>query len=268
MRRTEKLSAMDRQAAIVDVLVAQESAPINELAVLFGVSHMTIRRDLEVLEGFGRVTVGRGEARLAHYSGVEPRYAAKQRMNALRKAQIARYAAEHLVSDGDVILLEGGTTVTAMARYLDQHHGLTVITNGMYTVNELARLLPDATIISTGGVLRDVSFTYVGPQVDDMLATIHGRTVFVSATGFTLKDGLTDPNPLEVQVRRRMVRCADRVVALLDSTKFGVVSTVCAVKVDEVDVFVTDADAPPRDVAQLRKTGADVRVVDSTTVVE
>jgi len=104
----------DRREAIIELLLAQESATIPELVARFGVSHMTIRRDLDALAE--EVTVDHGQAQLLQNSGVEPRYAAKQRVNASLKAQIARYAAEHFVQDGDVILLEGGTTVTAMAR--------------------------------------------------------------------------------------------------------------------------------------------------------
>jgi len=254
--------AADRRATIVSLLVGQERSTIAELSARFNVSHMTIRRDLDKLAADGRVTVGRGEARLSYYSGIEPRYAAKQRMNAGLKAQIAACAANKFVSDGDVILLEGGTTVTAMTHCLDDKHGLTIITNGMYAVNELARLLPDSTVISTGGILRDLSFTYVGPQAEEMLAQIHAKTFFMSGSGFSMEHGLTDPNPLEVQIRKQMVKCAERVVVLLDSTKFGVVSTITTIRVEEVDVVVTDAGAPERDIKALRKAGVEVHVVE------
>jgi len=261
MPLAKRPSMADRRGAIVSLLVGQEQSSIADLADRFAVSQMTIRRDLERLAAEGRVTIGRGEARLSYYSGIEPKYAAKQRVNAALKAQIARYAADNFVADGDVILLEGGTTVTAMAHGLDAKTGLTVITNGMYTVNELVRLLPDATIISTGGILRDLSFTYVGPQAEEMLANLHANTFFMSASGFTMKQGLTDPNPLEVQIRKQMIKCAERVVVLLDSTKFGLISTITTARTSELDVVITDEGAPPSDVKQLRSAGVDVRVV-------
>ncbi|MEA5053456.1 MAG: DeoR/GlpR family DNA-binding transcription regulator [Propionicimonas sp.] len=253
------MRADERREAILDLLLSQETASIPDLVDRFGVSHMTIRRDLDALAD--HVSVDRGQAKLSQHSGVEPRYAAKQRVNATLKAQIARYAARHFVDDGDVILMEGGTTVTAMARYLQGRSGLTAVTNGHYTINELARLLPATTVMSTGGVLRDVSFTYVGPAAEEFLSSIHARTLFVSATGFTIGHGFTDPNPLEAQVRRAMVHCAERTVVLLDSTKFGVVSLVTVAPADGVDVIVTDAAAPADDLAQLREAGVDVHVV-------
>lgn len=253
----------DRRAAILELLLSEDAAAIPELADRFGVSHMTIRRDLDALALDGRVSVGRGEARISHHSGVEPRFAAKQRVNAALKSQIASYAAEHFVNDGDVILMEGGTTVTAMAHYLAGRSGLTVVTNGVYTVNELAHLVPGLTVMSTGGILRDVSFTYVGPSATAFLAGIHARTAFVSATGFTNDHGFMDPNPLESEVRKAMINCAERVVMLLDSTKFGVTSLITVGPTSAVDVLVTDSGAPADQLEQLRKKGVDVRVTEA-----
>ena len=254
-----------RRTAILELLMTEEAAGIHDLAHRFGVSHMTIRRDLEGLSLEGRVSVGRGEARISQNSGIEPRYAAKQRVNATLKAQIARYAAHHFVRDGDVLLMEGGTTVTAMAQHLQGKSGLTVVTNGLYTMNELAHLVPHVTVMSTGGILRDFSFTYVGPAAEDFLANVHAGTAFVSATGFTLEHGFTDPNPLESRVRKAMVECAERVVVLLDSSKFGVTSLITVAPPDGIDVLVTDSGAPARDLEQLQARGVEVHVVGAGT---
>lgn len=255
------MASEQRRTGIVEVLEAEQEASITELSTRFGVSEMTIRRDLDALAADGRVRRTYGGAVLAHSAGVEPRYASKQKVNAAQKARIARYAAGELVEDGDVILLEGGTTVTALAQHLRGKRDLTVLTNGLYTANELLHLLPNATIMATGGILRDLSFTFVGPSVDDFLQGFHGRTLFVSATGLTLEHGFTDPNPLEAQVRRSMAASADRIVALLDSSKFGVVSFTTVAPPDGVDILVTNADAPADMLDGLRNRGVDVRVV-------
>jgi DeoR/GlpR family transcriptional regulator of sugar metabolism len=248
-----------RRQAILELLLFSDAVGIVQLAERFAVSHMTIRRDLELLSG--HVTVRRGLVRLARSSATEPRYAAKQRLNAPLKALIARYAAEHFVQDGDVVLLEGGTTVTAMARHLRGKTGLTVVTNGLYTLNELARLQPEVTVVSTGGVLRDGAFTFVGPAAEQHLAGIHAKTLFASATGFTAGRGFTDPNPLEAQIRRVMVERAERVVMLLDSSKFGVVSLVTVASANGVDLLVTDTGAPEEELARLRQAGVSVHLV-------
>ncbi|MFO7171291.1 MAG: DeoR/GlpR family DNA-binding transcription regulator [Chloroflexota bacterium] len=253
------LSAQRRRSILEDI-----ESGIGSIALLskkYNVSEMTIRRDLKVLEQEGRVQRTHGGAVVVQPAGVEPRYAAKQKVNAALKARIARYAAEELVQNGDIILLEGGTTVTAMARYLRGKQNLTVVTNGLYTTNELRHLLPYATIICTGGILRDVSFTFVGPSTEEFFRAFHGHKLFISATGLTLDAGFTDPNLLETQVRRAMIGAVDQVIALVDSSKFGVKSLTGVVPADGVSILVTDSGAPPDMVAELRARGVDVRVV-------
>ena len=137
---------------------------------------------------------------------------------------------------------------------------LTVVTNGLYTTNELRALLPEATVICSGGILRDVSFTFVGPDTEDFFRRFHARKLFVSATGVTLEHGFTDPNLLEAQVRRAMAGSVDQVIALVDSTKFGVVSMTTVTAPDDVDIVVTDTDSETA--IGLRRLGVDVRIVD------
>ncbi|APZ33352.1 hypothetical protein BOH66_02960 [Microbacterium aurum] len=252
----------ERRADILRHLEDRGQATVVDLSGRYGVSDMTIRRDLDALQAGGRVQRSHGAVSLARTIGAEPRYAAKQQVNAPLKARIARYAAENLVDDGDVLLLEGGTTVTAMIQHLRDRRNLTVVTNGLYTANELSFLVPQVTVLSSGGILRDMSFTYVGPQAEAFFDGFHGNTAFVSATGLTLDRGFTDPNPLEAAVRKKMVAAADRVIALLDSSKFGEASLVPVAAATGVDVLVTDAGAPAADIRALRRGGVDVRVVD------
>ena len=255
------MSAAQRRDDLLQLLEEAGSVSITELSQRFRVSEMTVRRDLDLLQDQGHVLRTHGGAVLALSAGIEPRYVAKQRVNAALKARIARYAAEQLVGDGQVLLLEGGTTVTTMAPHLAAHRDLTVVTNGLYTANALRELLPRATVMSTGGILRDLSYTFVGPSVAVFLKNLHADTLFVSATGLTLRHGFTDPNPMEVQVRHWMAESADRVVALLDSSKFGVVSATTVTGASEIDVLVTDAGAPRDVLDELRDQGVDVRVV-------
>lgn len=240
------------------------SVSITELSAGLDVSEMTVRRDLDALQAEGLVQRTHGGAIPVRHSEIEPRYAAKQRVNASLKTRIARYAAEELVSDGDVLLLEGGTTVTSMARHLRPHRDLTVVTNGLYTTNAVRDLLPQATVMCTGGILRDISYTFVGPSVETFLHGLHADTLFVSATGLTLREGFTDPNPMEAQVRRWMADSAERIVALLDSSKFGIVSTTTVSAAGDVDVLVTDDGAPREMLDALRDLGVDVRVIAET----
>ncbi|MBK9714047.1 MAG: DeoR/GlpR transcriptional regulator [Kouleothrix sp.] len=249
-----------RRERILREVQDQGTTSIAELSRRYGVSEMTIRRDLQALADAGQIRRTHGGALRQSEAAIEPRYAAKQDLNAATKAAIAHYAASQLVEDGDIIILEGGTTVTTMARHLAARRGLTILTNGLYTTNELRRLMPDATIICCGGILRDVSFTFVGPSAERFFAEVHARTVFLSSTGLSVAAGCTDPNMGETQVKRAMIASASRLVALLDSSKFGVTSLVTVAQVDDIDVLVTDAAAPPAARQALQARGVDVRV--------
>lgn len=254
-----------RQQQILEDIEKNGAGSIVELSQKYGVSEMTVRRDLKILEEERYITRTHGGAVRANSSIIEPRYAAKQKLHASSKASIARYAAEELVSNGDVIILEGGTTVTAMAQYLSTTQDCTIVTNGLYTTNALQPLLPQATIICTGGILREVSATFVGPVAEQFFREFHANKLFISTTGLTLDAGFTDPSMLESQVKKAMIASADQVIVLLDSHKFGVKSLTTVLPANKVDVLVTGADAPESTLQLLRAEGVQIHITPSPT---
>lgn len=214
------------------------------LSEKYEVSEMTIRRDLKQLEEQGLITRTHGGAVPNRLVADEPQFIQKRGIHEAEKVQIARYAAENLVNDNDIIILEGGTTVAGMVPYLHAHHNLTVMTNGLPTLSELQRLTGDNTVISTGGMLRGVSTTLVGPAAEEHFRAFNANRVFLSATGWTAKTGFTDPNMLEIQVKKAMIQAAKQIVMLIDSSKFGVVSLTSFLDAFSVDALVTDRNIP------------------------
>jgi DeoR/GlpR family transcriptional regulator of sugar metabolism len=255
------LSAQRRQHILEDI-EAQGVIAIIALSQKYNVSEMTIRRDLKRLADEGQLKRTRGGALRDEGTLIEPRYAAKQKVQASLKTQLARYAVEKLVQDGDIIILEGGTTVTAMAPYLSGKRDLTVVTNGLYTTNELHRLIPRHTVICSGGVLREVSSTFVGPLAERFFQELHAHKLFLSGTGFTLEAGLTDPSMLETPVKKAMIATAEQVIVLLDSSKFGLQSLTTVLPAAAVDVLVTDEAAPVELIGELQEQGVVVHRVD------
>lgn len=253
------LPAQRRRQILADIEIHGGST-IIELSQKYKVSEMTVRRDLQTLEEEGLLKRTHGGAIRSATPTVEPRYASKQKLNAVQKISIARYAAEKLVDDGDVIILEGGTTVTTMARYLAGKENLTVVTNGLYTTNELQYLLPHASVICTGGILREVSSTFVGPVTERYFQEFHANKLFLSTTGLTLETGYTDPSMLETQVKKAMISSVNQVIMLLDSSKFGLKSLVTVLPADGAHTLVTDEAAPEARLQALRDLGVDVHV--------
>jgi DeoR/GlpR family transcriptional regulator of sugar metabolism len=234
------------------------------LSEKYGVSEMTIRRDLKALEEDGHVKRTHGGAMRRMAKVPEGRIIARenrQKLYAPQKAAIACYAAQALITDGDILILEGGTTVTGVVPYLTERHDLTIVTNGLDTTNQLHHLMhPSTTIICAGGILRPEASTFVGPVAERFFQEFHANRVFLSATGLTLRTGVTDPSMLETQVKRAMLASASEVVMLLDSSKFGVKSLMTVMDLDQINVLVTDEGCPEEMADGLRALGVDLRI--------
>ena len=258
-----KLLREQRRRRILEIVETEGIVSADKLITELGVSPMTLWRDLSWLDQSGRVRrVRGGVVRLDEASGNEPRYKSKQVLNIEKKRAIARYAAEHFVEDNDIIILEAGTTVGAMVKYFNRQN-LTVITNGLGTLNDLTLCcVPDVTALSCGGLLRDVAYTFVGPQAEEFFRNVHAHTLFLSCSGLAFPDGITDPNLLEIQVKRAMAESAGRVILLIDSTKFGRRSLSPIIPLDKIQVLITDREAPEQDLDQIHEIGIEVCVAD------
>ena len=256
-----KLISSQRRSKILDMVQERGTLSVDELVSTLEVSPMTIWRDLIALDHAGKVRrVRGGVARIEKESTNEPFYKNKRVVNKDKKKMIARFAAKHFVEDDDIIFIEAGTTAGAMAEFLTQSN-LTIMTNGLGNLNDLSNYVPDISLISCGGMLRDVAYTFVGPQAEDFFRGVRARTLFLSATGLAFPEGITDPNPLEIQVKRAMAKSAGRIVLLLDSSKFGLRSLTPVIALDQVHALVTDKGAPPEDLENLRSMGIEVYVV-------
>jgi DeoR/GlpR family transcriptional regulator of sugar metabolism len=255
--------AEERRQLISQRVQEQGTVATDELATDFAVSHMTIWRDLTALETNGSVKRVRGGAmRVDHSTSAEPFFSEKRRLRATQKEAIARYAAQTFVADDDILILEAGTTVSAMVKHLDQRN-LTVITNGLATLNEAAPSVPDLTVMGCGGILREPSYTFVGPQAEQFFRTVRAGILFLGATGLTFPEGITDPNPLEIQVKQVMAASAERIVLLLDSSKFGMRSLSPILPLERISAMVTDDGAPTTELERLEAMGIEIHVAES-----
>jgi DeoR/GlpR family transcriptional regulator of sugar metabolism len=255
-----RLLTEERRLAIVRMLSARGSVTSEELGEHFAVSHMTVYRDLKALEGQGLLRCVRGGAvRVAEAASPEPRLAAKRLLNRPEKKAVAALAAAEFVQDGDILILEAGSTVAEMIPHLSAHRGLTVITNGLETSRAASTLLPNIDLMCCGGMLREASHTFVGPHAERFFAEVRAKTLFLGTSAINLTDGITDPNPLEIAVKRAMAASAERVVLLADSSKFGKRSLTPILPLSRLHAVLTDDGASPEDLAALRAEGLTVR---------
>ncbi|MCA9968730.1 MAG: DeoR/GlpR transcriptional regulator [Anaerolineales bacterium] len=249
-----------RIKSIFEDIKANGIRSVSDLSQKYEVSEMTVRRDLKQLEDQGLIMRTHGGAVPSSFASEEPQFIQKQVMHEAEKHQIARYAVEQFVRENDIISMEGGTSVASMVAHMAGYQNITVMTHGLHTLVELQRIATGNTIISTGGFLRQVSNTFVGPVAEEHFTTFHANKVFLSATGWTAERGFTDPNMLEIQVKKAMIRSAKQIIMLIDSSKFGVVSLASFLDAFDVDHIVTDKRIPADVYAQFSKRDITVHI--------
>jgi DeoR/GlpR family transcriptional regulator of sugar metabolism len=255
-----------RHQLIQEWVNQERTISVNVLSQRLGVSTMTIMRDLAALESQGILRRARGSAaaispeqKLIH--PVLSHFDLSQDPHFEKKEKIGKYAAYHLVNDGDNISIEAGTTASNIFPYLRIHSNLTVLTNGVIATIMAAPFLNEITLICSGGILIKTG-AFIGPQAQDFFSSYRVNTAFLGAKGLTLEDGFTDPTPLYVPLKCCIKGNADRTIMMIDSSKFGVRSLIQVMKFDEIDILVTDSGAPADWVAALRDRGIDVRIAE------
>lgn len=256
---TEGVFARERQLQIARIIEASGRARVAELAEHFGVSTVTIRKDLQVLEEQRRVVRTHGGAIAPHGERPELAFQVRERLRREEKAAIAAAAAAR-VGDGESVVLDASTTALYLARQLKQRevwHGLTVVTNSIPIASELAGH-PGITVLMLGGRVRWEALSVVGPLGDGFFERINVQKAFLGAAGFTLEAGLTDAMEEEAHIKRAMVAAAREVHALADHTKWGRVASATFCRTDQVTGIYTDIGAPEEMVAALRGMGIEV----------
>jgi DeoR family transcriptional regulator of aga operon len=229
---------------------------ISELSESLGISRITIRKDLDHLASKGLALRSHGGALSAKGGALlDPSLLEKEQKQSHEKERIAR-AATSLVSEGMCVLLDSGTTTTAIARELRRFTHLTVITNAVNITSELAGT--DFEVILTGGTLRKNSFSLVGPLAEDVLRSVRADILFLGVDGFDAKTGVMTPNLLESRVNRAMVEAAARVVAVCDSTKFNRRSLALIAPPSSIHTVITDNNIAAEDEQTLAAAGIEV----------
>ncbi len=249
----------ERRRAIVEMLDRDGRLLVTDLARRFHTSQVTIRKDLEVLHEQRQLHRTHGGALPARERALDdPTLREKEQLHRREKGLIAA-AALRMVQKGQVVVLDSGTTTTAIARGLREFRNLTVVTNAVNIAAELAGTPVD--VILTGGTLRKNSFSLVGPMAEETLRHLNADLLFLAVDGFDVGYGLTTPNLLEAQVNRVMIEVARRVVVVCDSSKFGRRSLSLIAPTSTIHEVITDRKIPKPDLRTLRKAGTEVTLV-------
>ena len=242
----------ERERIILDRLSEDGSVSVGVLARDLGFSEVTIRGDLKVLEEKGWINRKRGGAAPALHRDILER----QRVYTEQKNAIARAAAD-LVRDGDVIMIEAGTTTALIARYLAGKRDIHIVTNSTL-VFSYARMYPNLQITMTGGEFRRATESLVGPIALETIGRLNVRLAFVGTDGFTLERGMTTHIMEGAEIVKAMKAHAQTTVLTADSSKYGRIGFSNVLPLSTMDLILTDWDLDDRAEAELREAGINI----------
>jgi DeoR/GlpR family transcriptional regulator of sugar metabolism len=226
----------ERRGRLLDLIRVRGFAALEELVRELGVSESTVRRDLDALEEqgaakrtHGGVLYAGGMPRLAEFDERQPAHWSAKRAIAARAAEV--------ISDGETVLLDGGTTTYEVARLL-VGRSLQVVTNSLPVANLFASE-SRSDLVLLGGYVSPRTGVCLGPYANELLGRLHVTTTVLSAAGIA-DEGLFNAHLLLAETEQAMLRAAGRVIVVADSSKFGRKSLTLVAPLAEIDAFVSD----------------------------
>ncbi|TQM75496.1 DeoR family transcriptional regulator [Thermopolyspora flexuosa] len=242
----------------MDTLRTRDQVSVAELAARYGVSEMTIRRDLDDLARQGVVRRIRGGALSLLLRGEEPPFTVRELQAVEEKRRIAAEVAD-LIADGEAVLLDSGTTALEVARALRDRR-LTVVPLSLHAARELAGA-PRIRLVLPGGEVRPGELDFVGPLTEKTIRSLRFDTAVIGCCALSSAHGLTAHDLSEVAIKQAAIDSARRVVAATDSAKFTRTAFGAVCPIDRLDVVVTDEGIPKEEHEALTDADVSVHVV-------
>jgi DeoR family transcriptional regulator, aga operon transcriptional repressor len=258
----QRLLVEERRRLIVEYVESHGRATVEELASRFGTSTVTIRNDLETLARNAAIARSHGGALpVTQTSTNHIPLNIKETRSHPQKLRIGQVAAK-LIKDGETVILDSGSTTVEIARQIRQmkFDSLTVVTNALNIALELSGL-PNIRVMMLGGLLRQTSYSLVGPDAEQALSRISADRLFLGVDGLDPVVGVTTPDPLEASLNALMIRVSRETIAVFDASKLGQRSLSVITPVQSLHGVITDSSAAPEMITALREAGVAVTLV-------
>jgi DeoR family fructose operon transcriptional repressor len=250
--------AAERQQVMAELVTRRGRVSVADLAVEFGVTTETVRRDLDALEDRDLVRRVHGGALPADsFTMLEVGLTDRGLSHPEEKRRIAEAALAFVPAADAAVIFDAGTTTIQLAAMLPKNHRITAITHAIPVAARLADQ-PNVDLHLLPGRVRATTQAAVGVDTVAALARVRAEVAFVGTNGISVDHGLSTPDHEEAATKAAIVASAQRVVVLADATKIGVERTMRFADLADVDVLVTDTGADPVQVAALREAGITV----------
>ena len=259
-------SSTGRRSAILQILKQSSNISVTELSKKFGVSEVTIRKDLNLLKERNLLVRTRGGA-ILHETRKDDNDTSirfKKLANYREKQAIGR-AAANLIKDGDTIIIDSGTTALQVACNLHKFRNLTIITNALNVAQEVLAY-KRFNVILLGGNIRNASESVVGALAESNLKMFYCDKLFMGVDSFSIDNGLSTPNVEEANINQIMISRSKEVIAVFDSSKVNKRALAFITTLDKINTIVTDEGMDKSTRSQLKGMNVEVITVKADQV--
>ena len=258
MTNDNLLLAVERQRRICHILLREGTVRTAELTKLFKVSAVTVRSDLSELHKQGECEIIWGGAVSKRPAGDQVSLLhQRNQLNRESKQRIGKKAVE-LVEVGQTIFIDAGTTTVEIVNHLPRNLEYLRIVTPALNVAVAATHYPYVELAMPGGVLRNLTRSLIGAQTLRSLEMFNADLAFVASAGFSVENGVTTGNILEVEVKRTMVQQSKKVILTADGSKYGHSLSLNVAPITAVDVLISDHQLSDADAEKLRAVGLEV----------
>ena len=230
-----------RQKEILKIVSRKNRVTVNELAEIFNISGVTVRQDLNYLEGEGLLKRVHGGVTFVSSDDISSRLL----VNFEKKLEIARKEMGY-ANEGETVLIESGSTNAILARELVKRGNVTIVTPNVFIARE-CRKSNENNVVLLGGVYQKESESLIGPMVKLCIDTVNFKKAFIGIDGFTTEAGFTSRDMMRADISSYIAQKCEQVFVLTDSSKFGHTELVKLFDVEDVAFLITDEGIPDSD---------------------
>lgn len=245
-----------RRIKILELIREDGHAKVQQLSKIFGVTEVTIRQDLEMLDQLGYIQREHGGAFLKDVGSFAKTGKLFNQTRMDEKREIARKAVA-FIHENDIIILDSGSTTTEIAKLLLNYKNLTVITNAL----NIALILgenPGINLVVTGGEFKAPTLSLTGQMSADIIKTLHANKLFLATAGISSDLQLTYPSLSDLVVKQAMIESSDQVFLVADSSKIGVSAFASLGPITLANFFITDSMITEEQLEKLKESGINI----------
>jgi len=248
-----------RRKKILEILMQEGKVKVVDLSKLFGISEVTIRNDLSELESAGMLERIHGGAISTHKAYYNMSLHDRMKTNETEKREIAA-AVSTLISDGDTLMVNSGTTTLFAIQELKNVKNMTIVTNSIPIAQE-AGYYSNAHVIMLGGNINpQYQFSY-GDDAINQLKKYKADMLILAVDGISSEEGITTYHHLEAEINRQMIARVNKTIVVADYTKIGRISFAHIDSIGSIDILVTNRKASPEEIRKIEKKGIEVNLV-------